>query len=569
MKRFTEIFDDDGKIIGLRTPLSGWRLLDAPELNKSSAFTSEERRAFDLVGKLPFHVTKIDEQINRNYAQFKKFEEPINQYMYLNALKQRNLVLFYKVVSQHLEEMLPIIYTPTIGQAVEEYSNRYNRPTGLYFSYEDREHFSEILNDFDESEIDLVIVTDGEGVLGIGDWGVGGMDILIGKLAVYTLCGGINPLRCLPIQLDVGTNNEKLLNDPMYIGWRHKRVKGKEYDDFIGHAVECIRKKFPNVYLHWEDFGRDNARRNLNRFRNEMCTFNDDMQGTGATALACVLSALVAIDQKLEDQRIVFLGAGTAGCGIADQIRNAMVQLGLSEEEANKRFWMVDRNGLLTNDMTDLIDFQKPYARDRSELSNWIKSGDTYDLLTVVNNIKPTVLIGCSTVKGAFTEEIVKSMAAHTEHPLIFPLSNPTANCEADPKDLIEWTDGNVFTAAGSPFKPAVYKGETIRISQCNNAFVFPGIGLGIIAAKANRCTDGMIAAACHALSEFSPARKDKHAPLLPNFDHIQEVAKGIALAVAEQARKENVSDAPIDLDLKKQIDILFWEPQYLPLYKE
>ena len=568
MKRFTEIRDDNGKVIGLRTSLSGWRLLDAPELNKSSAFTHEERRTFDLIGKLPYHVTKIEDQIQRNYYQYQKFEKPINKYMYLNALKQRNLTLFYKLVSCYLEEMLPIIYTPTIGQAVKEYSNRYNRPTGLYFSYENREHFDEILSDFDADEIDLVIVTDGEGVLGIGDWGVGGMDILIGKLAVYTLCGGINPLRCLPIQFDVGTNNETLLNDPMYIGWRHKRISGKEYDVFINHAVAAIHKKFPTVYLHWEDFGRENARRNLIRFRDQMCTFNDDMQGTGATALASVLSGLFAIDKKLEDQCIVFLGAGTAGCGIADQIRNTMMQHGLSEIEANKNFWMVDRNGLLTSDMTDLVDFQKPYARDLAELRTWEKSGNKIDLLTVIKNVKPTVLIGCSTVHGAFTEEIVKTMASYVKNPLIFPLSNPTSNAEADPKDLIQWTNGNALLAAGSPYNPVVYQGKTIRISQCNNSFIFPGLGLGIIAAKANRCTDGMIAAASHALSQFSPALQDKQAPLLPDYEHIHDIAKSIALVVATKAREENVSDADSNLDFKKQIDILFWKPEYLPLYK-
>lgn len=566
MPHFTEITDDDGKVIGMQTNQTGTRMLGLRELNKGSAFTAEERDTFLLTGKLPDSVETLEEQVTRCYQQLQEKNTPLGKNLYLNGLRQSNITLFYRLVMEHIQEILPIIYTPTIGEAVEKFSYEFNRPSGLYFSYPNRHQFKDILKNRKNQDIDLIIITDGEGVLGIGDWGIGGMDICIGKLMVYTACGGINPRRVLPIQLDVGTNNEQLLNDPMYLGWRHKRITGKDYDDFIDLAVSAIRDTFPNIYLHWEDFGRDTARKNLNRYRDDMCTFNDDMQGTGATALACVLSALKATNQKLTDQRIVFFGAGTAGVGIADQICKAMLEAGLSEADAHKQFWLIDRPGLLTDDMDDLAFFQKPYARAKNEIGDWVlQKAGTIGLYDVVKNIQPTVLIGCSTVQGAFTEDVVKLMASYVEHPLIFPLSNPTSKCEAAPKDLLEWTEGKVLTAAGSPFDPVEFNGKTIRISQCNNAFVFPGLGLGIIASQATRCTDGMITAACHALADCSPALQDQSAPLLPDFDVVHDVAKKIALAVALEARKEGISDAPADLDVERKINAIFWTPEYVP----
>ncbi len=556
MKRYKEVTDDLGKVLHIETCLRGKALLNSRELNKGTAFSKEEREAFSLLGKLPDTVTSMECQEQRYLEQYQEIDSNLQKNIFLNELKQHNETLFYHLASQHLKEMLPIVYTPTIGDAVQQYSHQFNLPQGLYFTYPEQDNFDKVLAERDLEEIDLIIVTDGEGVLGIGDWGVGGMDILIGKLMVYTLCGGINPRRVLPIQFDVGTNNKDLLEDKEYVGWRHERVTGEEYDQFIDKAVAAIRHHFPKIFLHWEDFGRDNARKNLNRYRDKMATFNDDMQGTGATALATLLSGLVALKQELKDQRIVFFGAGTAGCGIADQMYNAMLHFGMPEQEARDCFWLIDREGLLKKDMANLAFFQEPYARSDTEAGN---------LLEVIHEVKPTVLIGCSTVKGAFNEEVVKAMASYVEHPLIFPLSNPTSHCEADPQDLYNWTDGKVITAAGSPFPPVKYNGKEIPISQCNNAYVFPGIGLGIIASQANRVTDGMIAAAANALSLCSPARKDKDATVLPDLDDIQQVGRKIAIAVAEQARKEGVATVGENVSLNDRVEALFWNPTYLP----
>lgn len=565
MAIFTEITDEDGKIIGLKTPLRGMQLASNPELNKGSAFTREEREEFKLLGKLPYHVEKIENQVSRYYKQYQLKNSDLGKNKYLNELKQNNLTLFYRLVSHHLEEMLPIIYTPTIGDAVQAYSYQFNKPSGLQITYPDKDKMETILDNRVHRELDLIIVTDGEGVLGIGDWGVGGMDICIGKLMVYTLCGGINPRRTLPIQLDVGTNNHTLLNDPMYLGWRHERISSDKYEEFVQQFVTTIQKKFPHVFLHWEDLGRDNARKILLEYRDQMCTFNDDMQGTGATALATMISGLNATDQELKDQRIVFFGAGTAGVGIADQIKNAMVHKGLSEEEACKRIWLIDRPGLLTDDMPDLAFFQKPYARSKEEVKDWkCQSENQIGLLDVINNIKPTVLIGCSTVQGAFNRDIVTKMAEYVGHPLIFPLSNPTSKSEAVPADIIEWTKGKALVATGSPFTPVHYENKTIKIAQCNNAFIFPGLGLGIIAAKATRVTDSMLAAAALSLGENSPAIKDKTAPLLPDIDDVQTISRKIAYSVAKQAIKEDVARIKKDVDLEKRIEALFWKPEYL-----
>lgn len=566
MKTFEEITDDDGKVLKIKTPLRGKDLLMSRELNKGSAFNEQERLEFALIGKLPQSVETMEQQIKRLYRQFQEKPSALSKNVFLNSLKQSNETLFYKLAMQHIGEMLPIIYTPTIGDAVQHFSFQFNQPQGLFLSYPNRDNIEFILKNRAIKEIDLIIVTDGEGVLGIGDWGIGGMDICVGKLMVYTLCGGINPRRVLPIQLDVGTNNETLLNEPMYLGWRHERISGKEYDDFIGQVVSAIVKEFPNIYLHWEDFGRDNARKNLNRYREKMCTFNDDMQGTGATALACALSGASALGQSLKDQTVVFFGAGTAGVGIADQLCSAMVEEGLSIEQARQRFYLIDRSGLLIDGMQEIAPFQKPYLRTREEVNHWdCENQNSIGLLDVIKNAKPTLLIGCSTVTGAFTKEVVQTMAANVTHPMIFPLSNPTSRSEAHPKDLIEWTQGRALIAAGSPYEPVQFNNKTIRVSQCNNAFVFPGLGLGIIASQAKRVTDRMISAAARTLSQYSPALKNKTAPILPDFDVVHEVSKAIALAVAEQAREEGVAGVSDQLDLRRKIEAIFWKPEYLP----
>ncbi len=542
----------------------GYKLLANPKLNKGSAFTREERRALGLVGRLPQEVETLEQQMHRAYTQYSEKQGNLQKNIFLNALHDDNEILFYALLSAHLEEMLPIVYTPTVADAVETYSLELRRLRGLYIAYPDIDSIDEILEDTINKEVDLALVTDGEGVLGIGDWGVGGMHICIGKLMVYTACSGLHPNRVLPIQLDVGTNNQTLLDDPEYLGWRHERITGEDYDAFIGKFVDGLRRRFPNVYLHWEDFGRANARKNLLRYRQEMATFNDDMQGTGATALACLLSGLVAKDESIKDQKVVFLGAGTAGCGIADQVCAAMVRAGLTEEDARKNIYLVDRQGLLCEGMPDLAPFHQPYLRTQEEVSDWdVKDPSFIDLLEVVRSCAATVLIGCSTVQGAFNEAIVKAMVSHCERPIILPLSNPTSHCEADPRDLMAWTEGKVLMACGSPFPPVEFKGKSYPVSQSNNAFVFPGIGRGVIAAKATQVTDGMIYAACEALSLASPARHDPMAPLLPDIADAADVADSIALAVANKAREEGVAGADAPDDFVKALRDQKWRAEY------
>jgi len=566
MLYFKSLRNDKGEITAIETDATGFRMLNTAKLNKGSAFTQEERETFELLGKLPHAVETIEEQCERLYDQYKEEDNDLQKNIFLNQMHDANETMFYRLVSDHLKEMLPIIYTPTIGDAVEEFSLELRRPRGLFICYEDKDRIGEMLDHRLNPEVDLIVVTDGEGVLGIGDQGIGGMDISIGKLMVYTLCAGINPHRVLPIQLDVGTNNEKLLNDPMYLGWRHKRITGKEYDDFIGAFVSAVQEKLPDVYLHWEDFGRDNARKNLNRYREKMLTFNDDMQGTGATALSCLLSAVQAKGENLKEQHIAFFGAGTAGVGIADQVCQALVRNGLSQEEAEARIWLIDRPGLLVDDMKEVADFQKPYAKPRGLVESWdLENKDQISLLDVAKNLSPSVLIGCSTVHGAFTEDVVKAIAAKVDHPIILPLSNPTSKSEAAPKDLFAWTNGKVITATGSPYDDVDINGKKIRISQSNNSFVFPGLGLGVMAVKANRMTDNMIWAACQALTDCSPAKKDKTAPILPDLDDVKEVSHKIAIAVAKQAIEDGVAE-PTDVELA--INRIKWVPKYYPFIK-
>ena len=565
MLKFTEVCDARGEVTSIQTSHQGQFLLGVPELNKGSAFTEAEREEFQLKGKLPAHVESIEEQAARYYAQCQALSTDLAKNDFLNNLKRHNMTVFYYLVSQHLAEFMPIIYTPTIGKAVENYSFQFNAPCGLYMSYTDRGSLHLVTDNISFPQVDLIIVTDGEGVLGIGDWGVGGIDICVGKLMVYTLCGGINPRRVLPIQIDVGTNNQTLLDDPMYLGWRHRRIEGAAYDAFIDEVVQTLQEKFPGVYLHWEDFGRDNARKNLNRYRDSMCTFNDDMQGTGATATACVLSGLRSIDESIVDQRIVIFGAGTAGVGIADQLVKAMVHEGVAEAAACRCIWLVDRPGVLTDAMDDLLFFQQPYARPAAELADWsVGELDKYTLLDVVREVKPTILIGCSTVRNAFNEDVVRTMLQTAKRPIIFPLSNPTSCVEAKPQDLFDWTDGKAIVATGSPFEPVQHDGKAIRISQCNNAFVFPGLGLGVIAVKATRVTDGMVAAACVALSEVSPVLLDRFAPVLPDITEAPRVSRHIAVAVAKQAIAEGVASLAIT-DVEDRVSALFWQPRYFP----
>lgn len=569
MLKFKIVRDAQGHITHIETDLMGHELLGSPKLNKGCAFSSEERQLFHLNGLLPYQIETLGQQVSRMYAQFQEHRTNLGKYIYLNVLHDYNETLFYLLVSQHLEEMLPIIYTPTVGEAVERFSMEHRKPRGLYISYPEKDHIAQLLDNRLPPEVDLIVVTDGEAVLGIGDQGIGGINISSAKLMVYTLCAGINPHRVLPIQLDVGTNNQHLLADPMYLGWRHERISGQVYDDFIDVFVQTIKKKFPTVFLHWEDVGRDNARRILTRYREQLCTFNGDMQGTGTAALATVLAGVSASKIPLTEQRIVIFGAGTAGAGIADQIHSALQRLGVSSEQAYQQFWLLDKEGLLTDKSPALLGFQKPYARPAEETASWtLRNPPFISLYDVVNQVKPTLLIGASTVGGAFTEEIITTMANHVETPIIMPLSNPTPKSEAKPEDLLLWTQGKALIATGSPFPEVYFDNRLIRIAQSNNAFAFPGIGLGAIAVKAKCLSDDMLWAATEALSLCSPVHQNSNAPLLPKLSEATWVSRNVALAVAEQARREGNTQIPADLDLNDAINQVVWEAKYYPYRK-
>ncbi len=545
----------------IETTLTGKQLMVMPLLNKGTAFSPQERIELKLLGKLPFRTETLDEQVNRAKNQYSRYSSNMQKYIYLNNLHDKNEVLYYKLLSENLAETLPLIYTPGVSAAVKEFSHEFRQPRGLYISYPDKDRMSEILDNRTHADINLIVATDGERILGIGDQGIGGMDIPVAKLVVYSLCG-INPYNSIPIMLDVGTDNQELLDNPLYLGWRHPRLRGKEYDDFIHTFVELVHQKFPQCMLHWEDFGIQNARKILEKYRSYHCTFNDDMQGTGVVTLAALLAAVHATKSSMKSQRIVVFGAGTAGVGIADQLYNAMLREGMSESDARRQFWLIDRNGLLQEGMP-VADFQQPYVRPTSEKTTWQKASD---LLTVVKAIKPTILIGCSTVRHAFNEEIVKSMANGTEHPIIFVLSNPNEKSEADPEDLIKWTQGKALIAAGSPFEPVEYQGKTYHITQCNNALSFPGIGIGATATKATQVTDNMLWAAALAISEHSPVRQDLTLALLPAITDITPLATHVALAVAKQAIADKVATKQPSLDLDEFVSENIWRPFYRPI---
>ncbi|HRA43434.1 MAG TPA: NAD-dependent malic enzyme, partial [Gammaproteobacteria bacterium] len=489
-------------------------------------------------------IETLDEQVVRAYHQYKKYKSDLQKHIYLNNLHDKNEVLFYKLVSVHLVEMIPILYTPSVGQAVKAFSHEFRQPRGLFISYQDQDNMDLILENRTHPELSVIVVTDGERVLGIGDQGVGAIGIPIAKLMLYTICGGINPYHALPIMLDVGTNNPKLLEDPLYLGWRHPRIQGKEYDQFIEKFVRAIQRHFPNTFLHWEDFGKDNARRILERYRDELCTFNDDMQGTSVAAVAAVLTAMDKLQQKLADQRIVIFGAGTAGVGIADRLVDSLKREGVLEDAAIAQIWLIDREGLLVRNMPNLMPFQLPYVREE-------KLG--LSLEAVVKKIKPTILIGCSAVGGAFTEEIVREMVLHTPRPVIFPLSNPTEQSEATPADLLKWTAGKALIATGSPF------GDVC--AQCNNAFSFPGIGLGLIASRAKSLTDSILWTACKTLSSAAPVGID--APLLPHLSEARSVAIKIAIAVVDKAREEGQARLDSNITSEDAVKKTLWEPYY------
>ena len=548
------------------TKARGSAVLNSPLLNKGTAFTAEERRDLGLIGLLPPDISTLEAQVKRAYVQYERLPDELSKNIYLTALHDRNEVLFYRMFSEHLREMIPIVNDLMVGKAIEHYPHECRRPRGLYLSIDHPDQIEEAFASFNAKpgDIDLILATDAEQILGVGDWGVGGIAVSIGKLAIYTAAGGLDPARLIPVMLDVGTNRESLLNDPMYIGNRHARIRGERYDAFIDAYVKAATKLFPKALLQWEDFAPGNGRRILEKYRNQICTFNDDMQGTGAITLAAAISAVRVCGTPLRNQRVVIFGAGTAGIGIADQIRDAMVRDGFSKEDATKRFWCVDQQGLLTADMAGgLRDYQATYARPSAESKSWKRDGEGngVDLAEVVRRVRPTMLIGASTATGSFTKTIVKEMAAHTERPIIFALSKPPGQAEANPADLIAWTDGRGLIATGSPFEPVTYKGVTYAVAQVNNAMLYPGLCLGAIVSQASRMSDDMFAAAASAVSSLVTVRQPG-ASLLPQMDDLRSVSMTVATAVAEAADAGGVAGVKFS-DIVQQVQDAMWQPEY------
>lgn len=555
--------DDFNKPLYL--PYAGNNLLELPLLNKGSAFSAEERSHFNLHGLIPHAIETIEEQSQRSYQQYCAFTDDINRHIYLRNIQDTNETLFYHLIENHLTEMMPIIYTPTVGEACQRFSDIYRRHRGVFISHADRGHIDEILHNVTKKNVKVIVITDGERILGLGDQGIGGMGIPIGKLSLYTACGGISPAYTLPITLDVGTNNPQLLNDPIYMGLAQPRISGDEYYDFVDEVIAAIQRRWPDALLQFEDFAQKNAMPLLNKYRDKICCFNDDIQGTAAVVVGSLIAASRAAGKQLKDQVVAFLGAGSAGCGIAEQIVAQMVAEGLSDLEARARIFMVDRFGLITNNQPNLVDFQRPLAQDAVKVQAWANSTDMISLLDVVQHAKPTVLIGVSGQPGLFTEEIIKTMASHCEHPIVLPLSNPTSRVEAAPSDVIAWTEGRALIATGSPFAPVNYQGKIYNISQCNNSYIFPGIGLGVIAVGARRVTHSMLMASSIALAECSPKLHDISADLLPELDQIQQVSRFIAFKVAQAAMADGVAALMSEEALTAAIEKNFWTPQYRP----
>ena len=544
----------------VETSLTGQLLLDNPLLNKGSAFPDDERRQFGLLGLLPLHCSTTEEQLARTYENYKRKESDLERYVFLTALQDRNETLFYRLLQEHIGEMTPIIYTPTVGEGCQLFSHVFRRPRGLYIAYPHRDEIPALLDNAPSEPVEVIVVTDGERILGLGDLGVGGMDIPIGKLSLYSACAGINPGTTLPILLDVGTDNRELLNDPLYLGWRHERVRGQQYDDFIEAFVAAVKQKFPQVLLQWEDFSKYNAPRLLERYRNQLCTFNDDIQGTGAVTVAGLLAVVKLLGSRLGEQRILILGAGSAAIGICDQCVAAMVHEGYSEHDAKQKLWLVDSRGLVHDGRTDLDSCKRKYAQPLSALQT---SGTSF--LDAVKNVRPTILIGTSGQPGVFTEEVVREMAKHVERPAIFPLSNPTSKSEATPSDLLKWTEGRALIATGSPFAPVEYAGRLIEFGQCNNAFIFPGVGLGVIASGASRVTDAMFSAAARVLSEFSPIRNNPDGALFASLKDVREISYRVALAVGAEAVRAGLTSMTLDA-LDSAVKNKMWTPRYIPL---
>jgi malate dehydrogenase (oxaloacetate-decarboxylating) len=544
--------------------LRGMLLLSTPILNKGTAFTQVERTEYGLHGLLPPQIETLEVQVVRAYAAFQQKQTDLERHIYLRALQDINEVLFYRLLLDHAEEMMPIIYTPVVALGCEQFSHIFRRPRGILISYPLRNRIRTVLRNRPNADIDVIVVTDGERILGIGDQGAGGLGIPIGKLSLYTLIGGIHPARTLPMLLDVGTNNQERLQDPEYLGWRHERVTGQAYFDFIDQFVQAVKEVLPGTCLQWEDFATPHARPILECYQDQLLTFNDDIQGTAAVVLGALIGAVKVAGGRLNGQRIAFLGAGSAAIGVADYLRAAMVKDGLSEREARTRFWIVDKEGLLHDGRTDLSPEQRVYAQPTERLAEWHLQGKgNVGLADVVCKASPTVLIGLSTVGGAFTESIVRMMASVVPRPIIFPLSNPTDRAEARPEDLIQWTEGRALVATGSPFSAVSFGGYAFPIGQCNNVFIFPAVGLGVIASGARRITDGMMLAAAGALGENSPVLHDPKGSLLPAISDIRKVAVDVAVAVGAEAQREGLALPSSEQALREKVISSQWTPSY------
>lgn len=547
----------------LYIPYAGPALLATPLLNKGSAFSAEERSSFNLEGLLPESTETIQEQVERAYQQYKSFESDMDKHIYLRNIQDTNETLYYRLVQNHISEMMPIIYTPTVGAACENFSNIYRRGRGLFISYPNRDRIDDLLNNAANHNVKVIVVTDGERILGLGDQGIGGMGIPIGKLSLYTACGGISPAYTLPIVLDVGTNNPQRLADPMYMGWRHPRITGAEYDAFVEEFIQAVQRRWPDALIQFEDFAQKNAMPLLERYKDRVCCFNDDIQGTAAVTVGSLLAACKAAGTQLSKQRITFLGAGSAGCGIAEAIIAQMVSEGISDEQARSQVYMVDRWGLLQEGMPNLLDFQQRLVQKHTNTKEWENEGNGFSLLDVMRNAKPTVLIGVSGAPGLFSQEVIEEMHKHCKRPIVFPLSNPTSRVEATPNDIIRWTNGEALVATGSPFEPVVHEGRTYPIAQCNNSYIFPGIGLGVLAVNAKRVTDEMLMESSRALATCSPLAINGRGALLPPLEEIHSVSKKIAFAVGQKAIEQGVALEITDEALNVAIEQSFWQPVY------
>jgi malate dehydrogenase (oxaloacetate-decarboxylating) len=549
----------------VQVTLTGYGLINSPRLNKGTAFSNHERDLFGLHGLLPPHVGTLDEQLERRMNALEHESTPFTKYSFLRDLQDTNETLFYALLVRNVEKMLPLVYTPTVGEGCQRFSEIWRKPRGVFLSYPNKERIAQILGHKRYDSVKCIVVSDGERILGLGDQGAGGMGIPIGKMALYTALGGIHPEHCLPILLDVGTDNEDLLKSPIYIGWRQRRVRGQVYDDFVDAFVQSLKKRWPSVLLQWEDFAGSNAARFLERYRNQLCTFNDDIQGTAAVATATLISAINVTGVPLEQQRIVMVGFGSAGIGITNLLAQFMQDRGVSQEEARKRFYGVDRYGLVTETTKDLRPEQRVYARAEQEVQGWRQANGEISLLDVIRNVQPSVLIGVSGQGGIFTEQVVREMAKHSSRPVIFPLSNPTNRSEANPQDLMDWTEGRALVGTGTAFPPVKIGGKEEHIAQTNNSYIFPGLALGIIASKAKRVTDTMIKAAAQELVRNLPTQKDKQASLLPPISEARALAALIGRAVGKQAIHDGQAQVGDEAALERELQANTWEPIYVP----